>query len=310
MKYRALRLWMQLPVIMMVSLIATMPLAARVDTFYVSALGDNSDGLSWATAMQTIQEGVDLAATAGDVVIITNGTYVLTSEIAIGKAITLRSHTKQPATVLIDGNDGTRCFNLTASATLSGFTITNGSAISGAGVTMTAGTVTNCVIVGNSSTSQDGGGVYIKGSGTLVGCVVRDNSAVRDGGGIFQFAGSPVISNCFFSGNSAVHGGGLYLKTGGVIVDSRFTSNSATANPSGGGIYMANGVVSGCSFNRNTGSQAAAVSMSGGTLSACTFVSNTATLDGALQMTGERGQEERLLTACSLTTRPFATGVP
>ena len=49
---------------------------ALAGTVYVSASdgNDGNDGSSWAAAKQTIQAGVD-AAVAGDVVLVTNGTY-------------------------------------------------------------------------------------------------------------------------------------------------------------------------------------------------------------------------------------------
>jgi hypothetical protein len=56
-------------------------IAAANKAVHVSTVGNNSnDGLSWASAKLTIQAGIDVAATAGDV-LVGAGTYTLTSQL-------------------------------------------------------------------------------------------------------------------------------------------------------------------------------------------------------------------------------------
>ena len=92
---------------------------------------------SWETAATNVQHAVDTAET-DDLILVTNGTYRLTSEISIAKKITLRSFkdgtTDRDGTIL-DGNfpaTSNRCINVNfAGAVVDGFTITNGYAVTG-----------------------------------------------------------------------------------------------------------------------------------------------------------------------------------
>src|SRR5512146_41550 len=64
---------------------------------------------SWATAAQVIQQAVDLA-TAGDEIVVTNGTYrtggravsgTMTNRVAVTKALTLRSVNGPQSTIIM-----------------------------------------------------------------------------------------------------------------------------------------------------------------------------------------------------------------
>ena len=59
--------------------------------FYVSKTGnDASNGTSWASARLTIQAGINLATTNGDVVHVSNGVYTITASLTITNGITVR----------------------------------------------------------------------------------------------------------------------------------------------------------------------------------------------------------------------------
>ena len=76
---------------------------------------------NWTTAATNIQDAVD-AAVAGDEIVGTNGIY---SPLQVDKSLTLHSVNGTQFTT-IDGRNSPRCFYLTNSASLAGFTITKG----------------------------------------------------------------------------------------------------------------------------------------------------------------------------------------
>jgi len=205
---------------------------------------------NWTTAATNIQDAVD-AAVAGDQVVVTNGIYAtggravygtLTNRVAVNKPLALRS-VNGPQFTTIDGAGAVRCVYLTNSASLSGFTLTNGGVTlyvsesppyrqtSGGGL-WCEGTndvvVSNCVVAGNWSWNS-GGGAY---GGTLNRCTVANNSSA-DGGGAAQ----STLNNCTLVGNEAwgafsdnynlsAYGGGVYNCT---LNNCALSSNSVSA---------------------------------------------------------------------------------
>ena len=174
---------------------------------------------SWATAATNIQDAVDAQQYEGGLVLVSNGTYVVTSEISVDKNIVIQSVNGSDVTI-VDGGGTTRCFNLGGSAcTISGFTIQNGySSWSGGGIycSDTTPIVSNCSLVGNSAKWHGGGSYYgllnncrITGNsagfgggvfhGTANNCTITDNLAYDDGGGIYQ----GMASNCIVYYNMA-----------------------------------------------------------------------------------------------------------
>ncbi len=186
---------------------------------------------NWATAARVIQDAVDVAV-AGDDVVVTNGTYAtggravygtMTNRVAVDKPLTLRSVNGPEFTVIqgrrvpgtTNGDGAIRCVYLANSASLPGFTLTNGATrnvddgwasnpeSNGGGLwcESTSAAVSNCVLTGNSA-YRNGGGVY---RGTLNNCTLTRNSACGGGG-----ACGGTLSNCGLSYNSAESGGGAY----------------------------------------------------------------------------------------------------
>jgi len=175
---------------------------------------------SWATAAHVIQDAVD-AAVAGDEIVVTNGIYatggrvvgtnVLVNRVAVDKPLTVRSVNGPEVTIIKgaktsgggNGDGAIRCVYLADGASLSGFTLTNGTTrtsgdfdheMSGGGVwcESTDAVLSNCVVTGNSASGNGGGAFY----GTLDHCVLSGNLADLAGG-----ASESVLRYCTLTGN-------------------------------------------------------------------------------------------------------------
>ena len=233
-------------------------LVSRADTHYVSLIGTNdSDNgyITWGGAATNIQWAVDKATTAGDTVLVSNGTYNLTNQISIAANITVRSlygTNNINTSSIINGNNyvgklvTNRCIYMTKGV-VDGFVISNGYTVEtatlegGAGIQMKTANVStasvyNCIIgwniCANTNSSCGGGGIWIEG-----------NSSVR----------YSIVTNCAVISNTVnfVSGGGIYSKNGGLIVASRISGNKA---PSAGGIIITyGGMVSNCIVDNNLG---------------------------------------------------------
>jgi len=105
---------------------------------------------TWPTAATSIQQAVD-AALPGTLILVSNGTYVLTQEIVVTNNLTLRSVNGATNTIVDAANNGSRCFNISGCyATLDGFTVMRGSHyLNGGGIYCVSGHVQNCIIVNN-----------------------------------------------------------------------------------------------------------------------------------------------------------------
>jgi len=236
---------------------------------YVSPTGTRTAPFdTWETAANTIQAAVDVA-TAGDTVRVTNGTYTLTSEITVTKAITVESVNGCDVT-LVDGQDAHRCFHLSDSAcTLRGFTIENGKVVGshydvfegGGGVRCNNNTpvIANCILTGNSA--DNGGGCWrgtlnnctLSGNsadfegggccgGTLNSCILIDNSAGMNGGGVGSVyltpwsidSGGFTLNNCTLISNTADNGGGCGRTSMGCAPTCRASNCILTGNSASG----------------------------------------------------------------------------
>ena len=211
-------------------------------SIYVASTGDNhNDGKSWSTAKKSIQAGVDVQEITGGIVWVTNGTYLLSKDIRIGKEICVKS-VNGPDSTIVNGDGKVRCFSLENSKCLvSGFTITNGmvnGTMPDGGYETQAGgiecsglnpVVSNCVVVGNWAKSN-GGGMY---KGTATHCIFSNNTA----GGEYSYGGGMcrgTAENCLFIGNySTKIGGGACWST---VRNCTIVNN--TAGQSGGGISI------------------------------------------------------------------------
>lgn len=200
-------------------------LSLHAATLYVDL--NSSDPMSpysdWNTAATNIQDAVN-AANAGDLVLVTNGIYETGStsfsgsnRVAILKPLTLQSVNGPAVTVIrgyqipgiVNGSSSIRCVFLWSDAVISGFTLTNGSTTyGGGGVYCSASNsiVSNCVIVGNASSSAGGGAL----NGSFINCVLAANSATSGGGADYPRR----MVNCTVVNNHAKYGCGIYAGSG------------------------------------------------------------------------------------------------
>ena len=213
-----------------------------------------------------IQAAVD-ASSDGDEIVVMPGTYTSTQDghvvNMLGKAVTLRSSDPSDPVVvgatIIDGEGvrrGLACYtNETFQTIISGFTITNGSAvgfdyngngdieyweITGGGMWNynSSPTLTDCSFTGNDAPYAGGMHNYYS-SPMLTNCTFTNNSA-NGAGGMLNWESNPTLTDCTFTDNTAsvYGGGGMFNQTSSpTLTNCTFTGNSAS---SGAGIYSAN----------------------------------------------------------------------
>ncbi len=264
----------------------------RAQTTWYVAVNGTGTGSSWPDATNNIQGAINTAAD-NDTVLVSNGTYYLTSDISITKPIAVRGlNPPSGVTLTRDPAYAIRLASLKhAGAVLDGFTMTNGwISGSGGGVSMTAGILTNCIILNNSCTnygggvyvdvkvsdpaiitdcriisnqttgiSWGGGGIFISGDAYLLNSSIADNTSYLQGGGLRVASASDgsVISNCIISGNGhAVYqrGAGLYIGARARIIDCVVSNNSRNALIGGISIEGADAYITSTTITHNRGS--------------------------------------------------------
>jgi nitrous oxidase accessory protein NosD len=185
----------------------------------------------------TIQ-GALTAASAGDAVMVSAGTY---TEILVLKSGVLLQGAGPELTILDGGGLATVLFiqgQATSDTRVEGFTIRNGSSRYGGGIFIQADgtpTITNCLVEGCTA-SLRGGGIYVSddASPVIEFCQIEGNDADQ-GGGIYAQTGSPEIRWNVICHNEARVGGGAHLAfcSSVTIENNSFAGNSAEEFGSG-----------------------------------------------------------------------------
>jgi len=216
------------------------------DVIYVSdeSGSDSNDGLTWPTAVKSIQEGLN-KATAGWTVLVADGTYTGTSNRNLdfgGKSMHLLS-CGGTTNCIIDCQEAGRGFYFhsgeTDSSIVEGFTIQNGNVVNdyGGGVYCVAAspTIRKCIVTGCRvdfySGYGAGGGIMLNNSSAIItACIITENWAKDEGGGISCTNSTPLIVNCLISKNTSTYvGGGIqcYDHSDAIITNCTIVENNA-----------------------------------------------------------------------------------
>ncbi len=256
---------------------------------------------TWATAAQDIHAAVAFTVTnqiGFAEVVISNGTYNITSQLDVTNAVTVRGFEGGLAgatnTIVQRSSGTTRIVRLAhPDAIVEGLTIRNGSGQSGAGVHMTGGMLRDCMVRDNAAAGTLGGGVYIGGGGVVSNCVIQGNSTgILGGGGGAYVAdgllfGSTIVSNTAFSGGN--HGGGGVMADGehAWVKNCMILYNRETRDGNGAGVRLSGGARLRNSLVRgNSIPSTDYIALGGGiymtgaasTVENCTVVENTVTV--------------------------------
>jgi hypothetical protein len=284
--------------------LALAPNAWASTIWYVNGV-NGSDGDSCtapASACKTIAH-VITRASSGDSIMVAAAAY--SENLTIGTSLTLVG--SSAATTIIDGGRrGTVVVisNATAHVTLSQFTIQNGHARYGGGITNTGTLRIISSIVSNNQASPPsscilgcnafGGGIWNTGTLTISNSTIRGNTTSTSGfrtgvtgGGVFN-SGTLTINNSTISGNSAkalttyegAYGGGIGNSGTLIVNNSTITGNTvnvAVFASGGGGIYnQANLTISNSTLSANSAPLGAGIdTLQSATVQNTIFANNT-----------------------------------
>ncbi len=179
---------------------------------YVSPSGvTTADGSSWANAT-TISNAIALAE-AGNVVVISNGTYTanISTFINVTNAVAVRGFTGNRDDVIIDGKDAYILARLSGSgALLADLTLTRGKPNGGTpgSLYMAAGTVASNIRVyrGNADAEYDKYSGICAVDAVIVDCLLDENhqhSSRLYEGYVLHITGASLVARCEIIGNSA-----------------------------------------------------------------------------------------------------------
>jgi hypothetical protein len=306
------------------------PVTASGAVGYVRGdIATSGDGTTWSTAFKTIQEAVD-AAGEGDEIWITKGTYLLSSQINVNKAVGIYGGFKGDETqrekrdwvnnsTIIDGKGSVfHCFFISKDATIDGLTITGGNANgswpdnSGGGIFIekSSPSISNCNVSKN--TAGWGGAIQsYQSSSTITNCTLSENTALNSGGALYNNESPLNITNCTISENTADWGGGIYNNSSsGIIATCVISGNTAKGN--GGSIYNndSSPTINNCTVSENTADWGGAIfnEKSSPAIATCSISANTATNNGGSICNEDSSPT---ITNCTISsnTAPFGAGI-
>jgi hypothetical protein len=273
-------------------MLVSLPMAMGGTKYVKATTGTHpsGDGLTTATAFDTITAGA-AAATSGDTVKVAGGTYNYEpGTIAIPAGVTIRGGYKSDFTVTsttafptIVGGLGTR--RVFSANTVTGWALDS--------VTVTSGTV---------GSGSKGGGLSLGNSGAASGTVSHctfhlNRSTVSKGGGIFiGLASTLTVSDCTFTSNTTADAGAAIDLEDGILTVQRslFAYNTINSTSTGDGAVISDRTatdqvtMTNCIFAHNGQTNAGDTHNGGvfrhnGTLAKfvnCTFDSNYTSITG------------------------------
>lgn len=244
----------------------------------------------YVTVGQSIQNAIN-SASVGQHVILSNGTFSVTSTLVVANGIILRSLNGFANSTINMTVKGQPCLSVNSSnAILDGLTLTGADTSqngNGGGVQCSAGTILNCRMYSN--VAGNGGGVYCGSLASLNNCWVEGNKAYGGGGGVFISTGSR-LDSCVIKNNigwSSCEGGGFNAQ-GGTLVNCLVTANNCDS--SGGGGVVSDATLDQCVVAANI---AGATSGGGGleitgmsVVRGCKLLNNRAEVGGGFDHNG------------------------
>ena len=283
----------------------------EVAPFYVSIDGnDENDGYELTSAKATLAAALNAAKIDGQKIIVQDGDYAISSQLSVTKNVRIVS-ANGPEKTIIHGAGNHQLLTLNnSSAIVEGITWTNGyrkvenstySTHLGSGVTVTAGTLKDCIVSGCKSVRYGGAAVVVNGvNASIIGGSIVKNESISDGtsadGAVYAIRGAGL---CVISGKAEDV----------LIADNR--GGSAV------GVYQAGGTVGNCEILRNVGSseqtgekaamggtESAAwgtVVLEGGTMTGCNIADNIAASAAGVYVFGS-GKLVNSTIACNRAT--------
>ncbi len=310
---------------------------ALLSTFTVNSLGDagsgsgNSGDLRYCVSQANANDQAN-SIVFDSTLFSTPQTITLSgSQLALTDPAGTQTITGPAAAVTISGGGNSRVFQVDpgVTASISGLTISGGSAVGAGGGLVNYGTttLTDCTLSGN--TVVDPGGNYtLQGDGgavfngqtapnsdgktygaanlTLTDCTLSGNTA--SSGGAFCNSGMAYLTDCTLSGNSAFQGGGAFNNNAANLTLTDCTVSGNSGSGSGGGlvndgatITLYNCTISGNSEGSAGGGGGGALANYSGTanLSDCTLSGNSAYVGGGVYNSHYSGTVN--LTACTVS---------
>jgi hypothetical protein len=215
------------------------------NTYLVNLVGDAGSGSGTSGDIRYCINQADNPANAGSTITFdtsalgSNNITLTKGQLLIADNMTITGPGASKLT--LSGNNASRVFNIsatTAQVTISGLTISSGSAAYGGGiVNLGSLTVSDCALSANAASSAGGAICNIGGTLTVSGSSLSGNSATASGGGVSN-SGTATLSNSTLSGNSALLGGGvLNYKQGATLTVNESSAVIDNTAAFGGGIW-------------------------------------------------------------------------
>ncbi|MHC4662998.1 MAG: DUF2341 domain-containing protein, partial [Planctomycetota bacterium] len=200
------------------------------ENIFVSNAGDNAnDGMTWATAVRTIQRGLDLGGD-GTSINLVDGAYTGSGNRDLdfnGKNMFLRSM-NGPMNCIIDCQGLGRGFHFhsgeNSSCLIGGILIQNGNAVGAYGGNIyceqnSAPVFVNCIIAYGNATGGGGAGLETGSNAFFINCLFARNYATGWGGGILCADSNSLIINCTIADNEAANGGGVFCNIAALQIE-------------------------------------------------------------------------------------------
>ncbi len=249
---------------------------------------------TWATAATNIQTAINSAITGAEI-IISNGTYLISSQLAVDKPMNIHSLTGDPRDVVVMRPPGsnTRILALNAGTDglVHGLTLSDGfpGGANGGNVYIynRGGTVSNCVIRNGYMTGkwEYGGGFAITtADGLITQCVITNNST-----------GNGQTDGGTASGNAGNVGGGGRLEHSLIARNLHRGSDLEHRNA----LVLTSGAIRFCTIVDNTSTNVAGVRVSGGTVENCIIAGNQSASGGNLAVFGPDSQSNNFVNCIS-----------